>query len=152
MQPNDTCGIIVDKFNNSFTAPDLYRWNPYVLVHCIDLRTILLIINTSEIGTSCFGLIAYKPVCISVSPYTYPGRIVAGTIFTADQTPVPRQPDIVSECTKFEYTNNEGHPSLANLLRENGLSKVQWNKWNWKNNDSSLDLFSWAGHFSCIGV
>src|SRR4051812_25377109 len=86
---------------------------------------------SSSIGTSCLNLIAGQPVCIYLPPYRYPGPILAGAIFTPDQLPVPRQPDIVSGCTKFEYTDNDGRPGLANLLLEHGITRHDWNVWNW---------------------
>ncbi|KAF2830247.1 hypothetical protein CC86DRAFT_464656 [Ophiobolus disseminans] len=132
VESGDTCVSIVEKFHN-FTAPDLYRWNP-------------------SIGTSCFGLIAGQPVCTNVAGYVYRGPILAGAIFTPEQLPVPRQPDIVAGCTKFEYLDNEGKPGLAHILLQNGITMRQWNEWNWPARNPDEESAIWRGHFSCIAV
>ncbi|KAF2639278.1 hypothetical protein P280DRAFT_369333, partial [Massarina eburnea CBS 473.64] len=128
---DETCDTVVNRFNN-FTATDLYAWNP-------------------EIGTSCFGLRAYVPVCISVPGYTYPGPVEGGDIFTPEQTPIPVQPGIVANCTKFEYTDNSGKPTRADIWAENGITQAQWNGWNFPSQNATGDYFAWANFFSCVG-
>ena len=145
----DTCVSIVDKYQN-FTAPDLYRWNPYV--HPRLTHPTLLIHNPSSIGTSCFNLIAGDRICINVPGYTYPGPIKAGDIFTLEQLPVPRLPNIVSSCTKFEYTDAEGKPGFASILATNGITLRQWRVWNWPERDPDQDSAIWASHFSCVAA
>lgn len=130
VQSGDTCGSVVSQYNN-FTAHDLLAWNP-------------------EIGKECFGLHAYVPVCIGVPGYTYPGPVKAGDIWTAEEIPVPVMPGIVSNCTKFEYTDSTGKPTLASLLTENGITKQQWNSWNFPTQDPTEDWAVWAQYFSCV--
>lgn len=130
VQPNENCGTIVSRFNN-FTATDLYNWNP-------------------EIGKQCFGLWAFVPVCIGVTGYKYPGPVKGGDIWTADQNPIPVMPDIVSTCTKFEYTDSKGVPRLDQILKTNGITKVQWNTWNLPKQDPTQDFAQWAQFFSCV--
>ncbi|KAF2259077.1 hypothetical protein CC78DRAFT_84843 [Lojkania enalia] len=132
VQSGDNCGTIVDKYNN-FTATELYKWNP-------------------EIGQQCFGLQAYVPVCIMVSGYKYPGPVKGGDIKTPEQTPIPTQPGIVSNCTKFEYTDKQGIPTLATILSTNKITKQQWNRWNFPSQDSNGDYFAWAQFWSCIAA
>jgi len=103
-----------------------------------------------EIGKSCFGLRAYVPVCIGVSGYVYPGPVLAGDTRTPEQNPVPVMPGIVPNCTKFEYVDNAGSPRLADLLKENGISKVQWNSWNFPSQDPNEDWAEWAQFFNCV--
>ncbi|KAH8730537.1 hypothetical protein GQ44DRAFT_700479 [Phaeosphaeriaceae sp. PMI808] len=128
VQSGDTCVKIVNQFQN-FTTPDLYRWNP-------------------EIGTSCGGLIAGQPVCINLPPYAYPGPVKAGDIFTLQQDPVPRIPNIISTCNKFIYTDGNGIPSRESIVSNAtlGVTLQQWKEWNNKSNWVLL----W--YFSCIGV
>ncbi|KAF2708410.1 carbohydrate-binding module family 50 protein [Pleomassaria siparia CBS 279.74] len=128
----ETCGTVVDRFPN-ITATALYEWNP-------------------ELGQTCFGLTAYVPVCVSVPGYVFPGAVKAGDIFTPDQTPVPVQPSIVSNCTKYEYTDRTGLPILATVLSSNGITKQQWNSWNFPTQDPEEDWASWAGYFSCVAA
>lgn len=110
----------------------------------------LLISLDSEIGQECFGLRAYVPVCIGVSGYEYPGPVEGGDIFTPDQTPVPVMPGIVDNCTKFEYTDSTGFPTLPTIFSTNNITKQQWNSWNFKTQDPDADWASWAGYFSCV--
>ncbi|KAF2689048.1 carbohydrate-binding module family 50 protein [Lentithecium fluviatile CBS 122367] len=126
----ENCGTVVSRFNN-FTSSDLYAWNP-------------------EIGQTCFGLRAYVPVCIGVPGYTYPGPVEGGDIWTPEQIPVPVQPGIVANCTKFEYTDAKGVPTLANILKENNITKYQWNSWNVPSQDPTQDWAAWAQYFSCV--
>ncbi|KAF2740919.1 hypothetical protein EJ04DRAFT_481131 [Polyplosphaeria fusca] len=128
----DNCGTIVDKYN-TFTAHDLYLWNP-------------------EIGRQCFGLQAYVPVCINVSGYKYPGAVKGGDFATPDQIPVPIQPGIVSNCTKFEYTDKTGNPGLAKILSSNKITKQQWNGWNFPSQDRNGDWAVWAQFWSCVAA
>ncbi|KAF2190677.1 carbohydrate-binding module family 50 protein [Zopfia rhizophila CBS 207.26] len=128
----ETCGTVVDRFNN-FTATALFKWNP-------------------EIGKECFGLRAYVPVCIGVPGYEYPGPVKGGDIMTAADTPVPVQPNIISNCTKFEYTDSKGSPNLATILQTNGITKQQWNEWNVPGQDPNEDWAAWAGYFSCVAA
>ncbi|KAF2872967.1 hypothetical protein BDV95DRAFT_490994, partial [Massariosphaeria phaeospora] len=128
----ETCGTVVGRFQN-FTATALYKWNP-------------------ELGKECFGLQAYVPVCTGVTGYKYPGPVEGGAIWTPDQTPVPVQPGIVSNCTKFEYTDNTGKPYLRDMLSANGITKQQWNSWNFKTQDENKDWAAWAGYFSCVAT
>jgi hypothetical protein len=130
VESDETCGSVVSQFNN-FTATDLLAWNP-------------------ELGKECFGLRAYVPVCIGVPGYVYPGPVLGGAIRTPEQNPVPVMPGIVPNCTKFEYTDNKGVPTLANILSENKITKVQWNSWNLPTQDSSADWAVWAQYFSCV--
>ncbi|KAJ4298006.1 hypothetical protein N0V90_005905 [Kalmusia sp. IMI 367209] len=129
-ESGETCGSIVNQFNN-FTAHDLLAWNP-------------------EIGNSCFGLQAYVPVCIGVPGYVYPGAVKGGDVWTPEQIPVPVMPGIVSNCTKFEYTDAKGVPTLASLLTENKITKQQWNSWNVPTQDPTQDWAVWAQYFSCV--
>lgn len=131
-QSSETCGTIVSHFSN-FTAHDLLAWNP-------------------ELGKECFGLRAYVPVCINVPGYVYPGAVEAGDVWTAEQGPVPVMPGIVRNCTKFEYTDAKGEPGLARLLEENGVSRREWNGWNFPTQDAGEEWAVWAGYFSCVGV
>ncbi|KAF2792775.1 carbohydrate-binding module family 50 protein [Melanomma pulvis-pyrius CBS 109.77] len=126
----ETCGTVVDRFDN-FTATALFKWNP-------------------EIGKECFGLHAYVPVCIGVTGYQYPGAVEGGDTWTPEQTPVPVQPGIVTNCTKFEYTDSQGSPTLATILSSNNITKEQWNSWNVPTQDPTQDWASWAGYFSCV--
>ncbi|KAF1977828.1 hypothetical protein BU23DRAFT_550508 [Bimuria novae-zelandiae CBS 107.79] len=126
----ETCGSIINQFNN-FTAHDLLAWNP-------------------EIGKECFGLIAYVPVCIGVPGYTFSGPVEAGDIWTPEEIPVPVMPGIVPNCTKFEYTDAAGSPGLASILTENGITKEQWNSWNFPTQDPEADWAVWAQYFSCV--
>ncbi|KAF2277583.1 uncharacterized protein EI97DRAFT_375226 [Westerdykella ornata] len=128
----ETCGTVVERFSN-FTATDLYKWNP-------------------EIGRSCFGLRAYVPVCIGVPNYEYPGPVKGGDIWTAEQTPVPIQPSIVANCTKYEYTDSTGNPTLQTILTTNKITKQQWNTWNGHADEPNEDWASWAQYFSCIAA
>ena len=104
----------------------------------------------SEIGRECFGLRAFVPVCIGVSGYTYPGPVEGGDTRTPGQIPVPVQPGIVRECSRFIYTDGSGVPTLGNILAQNGISKRQWNEWNYPTQDADADWAAWAGYFSCI--
>ena len=104
----------------------------------------------SEIGKSCFGLRAYVPVCIDVTGYTYPGPVEGGDIKTPAETPIPVQPDIVANCTKFEYTDKTGNPSLSTILETNGITRVQWNQWNVPTQDPNADWAAWAQFWSCV--
>jgi hypothetical protein len=130
VERNENCGTIVSRFNN-FTATDLYNWNP-------------------EIGKQCFGLIAGAPVCIGVPGYVFPGPVRGGDIWTAEQNPIPVMPDIVPNCTKFEYTDSTGVPRLDAILRQNAITREQWNRWNVPSLDPSGDHFQWAQFFSCV--
>ncbi|KAF1951010.1 hypothetical protein CC80DRAFT_496303 [Byssothecium circinans] len=130
VQSGDTCHSVVSEFNN-FTATDLYNWNP-------------------EIGTTCFGIRAHVPVCIGVPGYSYPGPIEGGDIYTPEQTPIPVQPGIVANCTKFEYTDNNGKPTRAQIWAENGITQEQWNGWNFPTQNATGDYFAWANYFSCV--
>ncbi|KAJ4356278.1 uncharacterized protein N0V89_004309 [Didymosphaeria variabile] len=130
VQSGDNCGTVVSQYNN-FTAHDLLAWNP-------------------EIGKECFGLQAYVPVCISVPGYTYPGPVKGGDIWTPEEIPVPVMPGIVSNCTKFEYTDATGVPVLANIFTENKITKQQWNSWNFPTQDPTADWAAWAQYFSCV--
>ncbi|CAI6258390.1 unnamed protein product [Periconia digitata] len=131
VEDDDNCSTVVNKYNN-FTATDLYAWNP-------------------EIGSTCFGLRAHVPVCIGVTGYTYPGPVEGGDIYTPEQNPVPVMGGIVANCTKFEYTNGQGKPTQAEIFEENGITRAQWNSWNYPSEDSSRDdLFAWANYFSCV--
>ena len=129
-QSDETCGSIVSQFNN-FTAHDLLAWNP-------------------EIGKECFGLRAYVPVCIVVTGYKFPGPVKAGDVWTSEEGPVPVMPGIVPNCTKFEYTDANGKPGLPEMLKENGLTKEQWNGWNFPTQDPQSDWAVWAQYFSCV--
>lgn len=106
----------------------------------------------SQIGTNCFGLIAYNDICINVSGYVYPGPVIAGAIFTRDETPVPVQPDIVANCNKFEYTDNTGKPGFAAMFSQNRITKTQWNQLNWPSRDPTVDQPLYAAFFSCVGL
>lgn len=90
------------------------------------------------------------PVCIGVPNYVYPGPVKGGDIWTAAQNPVPVMPGIVANCTKYEYTDVNGVPILANILTENSISKVQWNQWNVPTQDPTQDWAAWAQYFSCV--
>jgi hypothetical protein len=130
VQSGDNCGTIVSQYNN-FTAHDLLGWNP-------------------EIGKECFGLQAYVPVCIGVPGYSYPGPVKGGDIWTPSEIPVPVMPGIVANCSKFEYTDATGVPTLAKILADNGISKQQWNSWNVPTQDPEADWAVWAQYFSCV--
>jgi hypothetical protein len=85
-----------------------------------------------------------------VTGYQYPGPVEGGDHWTPDQTPVPIQPGIVTNCTDFEYTSSKGVPTLSNILTENGITKQQWNRWNVPTQDPEADWAAWAGYFSCV--
>lgn len=82
--------------------------------------------------------------------YTYPGPVEGGEIWTPEQTPVPVQPGIVSNCTQFEFTDSSGKPGFAALLRSNGITQAQWNAWNYPSQNDTGDWSLWAGYFSCV--
>ena len=113
---------------------------------------LVLTAQRSEIGTTCFGLKTGSPVCIGVLDFVSPGPVLAGAIFTRDETPVPVQPEIVANCNKFEYTDTDGKPGLAAIISQNRIMQTQWNQWNWPPNNTSKDLPVWAGYFSCVGL
>lgn len=121
---------MVRRFNN-FTATALATWNP-------------------ELGKECFGLRAYVPVCIGVPSYEYPGAVKGGDIWTPEQSPVPVQPGIVPNCTKFEFTDDKGVPTLSTILTSNSITKYQWNSWNLPTQDPNDDWAAWADYFSCV--
>jgi hypothetical protein len=127
---DESCVSIVNTYQN-FTAPDLYRWNP-------------------SIGLTCSGLIAGSSICINTPGYTYPGPIQAGAIWTAVQNPVPQMPDIVAGCKYFEYTDAKGNPSLEQILSDNGITRTQWNAWNWYKDTAAYNS-KWGSYFSCVG-
>ena len=149
VQFDDNCGTIVDKYNN-FTATELYKWNPLVKYSSCQQN----ITNRlhSEIGQQCFGLQAFVPVCIGVTGYKYPGPVKGGDIKSPSQIPIPTQPGIVPNCTKFEYTDKSGVPTLSTILSTNKITKVQWNSWNFPSQNSTGDFFAWAQFWSCVAA
>jgi hypothetical protein len=90
------------------------------------------------------------PVCIGVPGYSYPGAVKGGDIWTADEVPVPIEPNIAANCTKFEYTDSVGSPRLEAILTQNSITREQWNTWNVPENDPSQEWAAWAGYFSCV--
>jgi hypothetical protein len=116
--------------------------HPSSLIQPSDIR--------SELGKECFGLQAYVPVCIGVEGYKYSGPVLGGDIWTPEQTPVPVQPGIVSNCTKFEFSDKQGSPTLATILSSNKITKEEWNSWNFPTQDPAADWASWAQYFSCV--
>lgn len=82
--------------------------------------------------------------------YVFPGPVKAGDVWTPDEGPVPVMPGIVSNCTKFEYTDGDGKPGLSGLLKENDFTKEQWNEWNFPTQDPQDDWAVWAQYFSCV--
>jgi hypothetical protein len=90
------------------------------------------------------------PVCIGVPGYSYPGPVKGGDIWTPEEIPVPIEPGIVENCTAFEYTDSNGSPGLPSMLKENGITKQQWNSWNVPTQDPEADWAVWAGYFSCV--
>ncbi|KAF2116497.1 hypothetical protein BDV96DRAFT_598402 [Lophiotrema nucula] len=131
VEAGDNCGTIVDKYN-SFTATELYKWNP-------------------EIGKQCYGLQAYVPVCINVAGYEFEGAVEGGDLKTPDQTPIPIMPEITADCTKFEYVDKTGEPALSTILTSNDITQRQWNVWNY-NNDSDSSFYAYAQFWNCVSV
>ncbi|KAJ9619629.1 hypothetical protein H2203_008410 [Taxawa tesnikishii (nom. ined.)] len=132
IESDDTCDSIVNKFGN-FTAKDLLDWNP-------------------EIGQSCLGLQAYVPACIGVPGFFYPGPITSGYYENATAIPVPIMPQIVKNCTRFEYIGDDSLPTLATILEQNHISKTQFNTWNFPGQDATQDWAPWRGYFSCVAA
>lgn len=91
-------------------------------------------------------------MCVGVPGYTYPGPVEGGDIWTPEQGPVPTMPGIVANCTKFEYVDKTGVPALADVLKENGITKQQWNSWNLPSQDPEQDWAEWAQFFSCVAA
>jgi hypothetical protein len=85
-----------------------------------------------------------------VQPYTYPGPIQGGAIFKAEQNPVPQLPDIAAGCKTFQYTDATGYPNVPTMVSQNGISKTQWNAWNWGIETQAYDS-TWGSYFSCVG-
>lgn len=89
-------------------------------------------------------------MCIGVPNYKYPGPVRGGDTRTPEQIPVPVMPGIVPNCTKFEYTDSKGLPTLSQILTENKISQRVWNRWNFPTQDPGQEWAMWAGYFSCV--
>jgi len=124
VQSGDTCVTIAKSFGN-FTVTQLYKWNP-------------------SVGQTCFGLQAYVPVCINTPDYTFvpPVQPPTGTQYTADQTPVPIMPNIVSNCSEFQLI--AGGTREDDLAAANGVTEAEIQAWN--GNSTTV----WADYWACV--
>ncbi|KAI9714001.1 MAG: hypothetical protein M1820_000731 [Bogoriella megaspora] len=124
VQPDDTCTTIAKIYNN-FTETQLYLWNP-------------------DIGTTCFGLQAYVPVCINTPWYKFtpPIQNPYGSHKTAAQVPVPVMPNIIDTCQEYEITGPA--QNVASLSKENGFSIADFANWN------GNATGTWQDYWACV--
>ena len=133
VQADDTCTTIGEKYDN-FTLSIFYFWNP-------------------DVGTTCFGLRAFVPVCIATPWYRFspPVQAPAGSVKGNDvptDVPVPQAPGIISTCNKFELAG-EGY-GVSQMEGQNGITDDQFYAWNTAVDRSNP--VTWGGYWYCVGV
>ena len=122
-------GAIAKSFAN-FTLSQLYYWNP-------------------DIGQGCTGLRAYVPVCIDTPWYTFvpPVFVAGGTVVAASAVPVPIMPEIVSNCTEFEYIDDSGI-RVDTIVAQNNITMDEFLDWN--QYVDPTNPYVWAEYWVCV--
>ncbi|KAH7128638.1 LysM domain-containing protein [Dendryphion nanum] len=127
VKPDENCADIASK--HGITLAQFQTWNP-------------------KAGTNCAGLWAETYACVSIIGHTPTTSAPTPTQTNGIQTPLPTQPNLVSNCDAFYFVKAE--ENCADIAKKNGITLAQFQTWNPKAGTNCAGL--WAEAYACVSI